>query len=57
MRDNNSYKSAFFNCPKCGGFIDQDSLLCRKCGYDYEKEMKNEKIRDAKDRDKPKRHS
>lgn len=34
------YKSAFIRCPECGNYIDQDSMMCRKCGYDYEREMR-----------------
>jgi uncharacterized membrane protein YvbJ len=28
-------------CPKCGAYVDEDSMLCKKCGYDLEQE-KNE---------------
>jgi len=37
------YKEEFIKCPKCGTYIDQDSMMCRKCGYDYEKELKRGK--------------
>ena len=42
------YQSAFIRCPECGNYIDQDSMMCRKCGYDYEKEMRNGKTNGTK---------
>ncbi len=53
--NSNQYKTDYVRCPNCGGYIDQDSMMCRKCGYDAEKDIKNDKTRNAKDRNKAKR--
>ncbi len=50
------YQSAFIRCPECGNYIDQDSMMCRKCGYDAEKDIRNDKARNAKDRNQAKRY-
>jgi uncharacterized membrane protein YvbJ len=50
------YESAFIRCPNCSSYIDQDSMLCKKCGYDYDKGKKNDKIKYSKNRYKSKRH-
>ena len=50
------YQSSFIRCPDCGNYIDQDSMMCRKCGFDYEKEVRNGKTDSPKVRDKKKRY-
>lgn len=50
------YKFAFIRCPECGNYIDQDSMMCRKCGYDYEKENNVKSIRAKIDRYIKKHH-
>jgi translation initiation factor 2 beta subunit (eIF-2beta)/eIF-5 len=42
------YETDYVKCPECGGFIDQDSLMCRKCGFDCEKVVRNAKSYGAK---------
>jgi len=50
------YESAFIRCPECGNYIDEDSLMCKKCGYDYSKEIRNGKPSYSKNRTKAKRY-
>jgi uncharacterized OB-fold protein len=51
-----SYQSEFIRCPECGNYIDPESMMCRKCGLDYEKEIRNGKSTDSKNRYQTKKH-
>jgi len=39
----NELDDAFIKCYNCGNYVDKDSLLCKKCGADLEKERLNVK--------------
>lgn len=39
------YEEAYIRCKNCGGIIDQDSMLCKKCFYDMSKENEYNKTK------------
>lgn len=51
-----SYETDFVRCSNCGNYVDQESLICRKCGTDMEQEMRNGKSANPKNRDKTKKY-
>lgn len=51
------YESAFIKCPECGGWIDEDSMLCKKCGHDCEREIRNGKSQRTSNSKQPKKYS
>jgi hypothetical protein len=50
------YQEAFVRCPECNSYVDMDSMLCKKCGYDASKEIKNGRATNPKTKQFAKKH-